>query len=85
MFSAHCLAYPYLSGVDPGDDGGGGRGWSFIFAVLLSFVFFNVYEHTDVGKKLPIIGGWRGALLIGFLSRAGAERIFAALKALLGG
>ncbi|MGZ8845880.1 MAG: hypothetical protein ACXW3C_05400 [Pyrinomonadaceae bacterium] len=56
-----------------------------ISAVILAIIFFNVYEHTDLGKKLAFGVGWRGALLIGALCGIGADRILAAIKALIFG
>jgi hypothetical protein len=54
-------------------------------AIILALVFFNVYEFTEMGKKLIIGIGWRSALLIGVLCGILGDRILAAVKALLGG
>ena len=51
---------------------------------ILALIFFNVYEFTDIGKKIGIGVGWRSALLIGALCGLLGDRILAALKALIG-
>lgn len=51
--------------------------------IISALVFFNVYERTEVGKKLDVGLSWRSALLIGFLCGLLGERIIAALKALI--
>jgi hypothetical protein len=55
-----------------------------VSAVIISIIFFNVYEYTDLGKKFTMGVGWRSALLIGFLSGMLGDRLVAALTALLG-
>lgn len=56
-----------------------------ISAVILAIIFFNVYEHTDLGKKFTFGVGWRGALVIGALCGIGGDRILAAIKAIIFG
>jgi hypothetical protein len=55
-----------------------------VTAMILSLLFFNIYEQTDLGRRLRIGVDWRAALLIGVLSGIGGDRIIAALKALIG-
>ncbi len=60
-------------------------GFQAIASTILALIFFNIYEFTDIGKKIGRVGvGWRSALLIGALCGLFADRIFAALKTLLG-
>lgn len=66
-----------------------GHGWYFLDSPLLqsavvAFVFYNIYEYTDLGKRWNFSINWRGALLIGFLSGFVGERIMNTLNALLG-
>jgi len=66
-----------------------GRGWYFLDSPLLqsavvAFVFYNIYEYTDLGRRWNFGVNWRGALLIGFLSGFVGERIMNTLNALLG-
>ena len=53
-------------------------------ASILAFIVFNVYEYTNMFKTLRNRLSWRQALLIGFICGIGVERIFEALKALVG-
>lgn len=52
--------------------------------VILALVFFNVFEFTNLLTELRATLGWRSALLVGVLSGLGSDRIFNAIKALLG-
>lgn len=56
----------------------------FTSAAILAIVFFNIYEFTEVGKRLTVGLGWRAAMLAGFLCGLLSDRIVDALKALLG-
>lgn len=51
---------------------------------ILALIFFNVYEHTSIGKGIGISVSWRSALLIGALCGLAQDRVLAALKALIG-
>ncbi len=53
-------------------------------AVIVALVFFNIYEHTSLGKKFTLGVDWRAALFIGVMSGLLSERIVEALKTLLG-
>jgi hypothetical protein len=56
-----------------------------IASIILALIFFNIYEFTDLGKKIGGVGiGWRSALFIGALCGLFGDRILAALKTLLG-
>lgn len=55
-----------------------------IAAMITALFFYNVYDSTDVGRKLNVGVGWRSALIIGGLSGLLNERIIAALHGLLG-
>ena len=57
---------------------------TWIGSAILAFVFFNVYEFTDVGRNFRMGLGWRSALLIGALCGLMGDRILVALKAFLG-
>jgi hypothetical protein len=59
--------------------------WSQILAAMLTALFFfNIYDSTEVGKKINVGTGWRSALLIGGLSGLMNEKVVAALQALIG-
>ena len=51
---------------------------------IVALIFFNVYEHTSLGKELTLSISWRSALLIGALCGLGQDRILTALTALIG-
>jgi hypothetical protein len=55
-----------------------------VSALIISLVFFNVYEFTALADKFRMAVGWRSALLIGLLCGLAGERIVAALKAFAG-
>jgi hypothetical protein len=55
-----------------------------IAAMITALFFYNVYDSTDVGRKLDLGASWRSALIIGGLSGLLNERIIAALHGLLG-
>jgi len=55
-----------------------------ISGFILALVFFNVYEHTEIGKKIGLGVSWRSALLIGVLCGLLSDRVLAAVKALIG-
>jgi hypothetical protein len=57
---------------------------SVISAALTAVLFYNVYESTEVGKKLASGSGWRSALIIGGLSGLLNEKVVAALEGLFG-
>ncbi|MBD9612231.1 hypothetical protein IB245_12035 [Pseudomonas sp. PDM02] len=52
---------------------------------IVALVFFNIYEHTSIGKGLDVSISWRSALLIGALCGLAQDRVLAALTALIGG
>ncbi|HPQ70361.1 MAG TPA: hypothetical protein PKW95_14630 [bacterium] len=52
-------------------------GW---MAELTAFVFFCIYEYTEMGKKINMTLGWRTAVLIGVFSGMAADRILDAIK-----
>lgn len=59
--------------------------WSQILAAMLTALFFfNIYDSTEVGKKINVGTGWRSALLIGGLSGLMNEKVVSALQALVG-
>ena len=69
----------------------GGISWTSIFplselvaSLILALVFFNVFEFTDLLKGMRRNLGWRSAMLIGVLCGLGSDRIFAAIKSLIG-
>jgi hypothetical protein len=57
---------------------------SLISAAVTAIIFFNVYDWTDIGKKVDPSSGWRSALVIGAMSGLLNERVVAALKDLFG-
>jgi hypothetical protein len=57
---------------------------SSLSASILALVFYNVYEFTEIGKKIAIGIGWRGALAIGTLCGLMQERIVTAIQTLAG-
>jgi len=56
-----------------------------IASMILALVFFNIFEFTNLLPKIRSSLGWRSALAIGVLCGVASDRIYAALKALLGG
>jgi len=54
-----------------------------IKSVIISLLFFNLFEFTNFGKKLKFRFDWRRALIIGLLSGAFGDRVVEAIKALL--
>jgi hypothetical protein len=56
----------------------------FIASMITALFFYNIYDSTDIGKKINVGTGWRSALLIGGLSGLLNERVIAALRGLLG-
>lgn len=55
-----------------------------IIGPIVALVFFNIYEHTSLGKGLNFSISWRSALLIGALCGLAQDRVVAALTALIG-
>lgn len=55
-----------------------------IVGPIVALVFFNIYEHTSLGKGLNFSISWRSALLIGALCGLAQDRVIAALTALIG-
>jgi hypothetical protein len=53
-----------------------------ISAMITALFFYNIYDSTDVGRKLDAGRGWRSALLIGGLSGLVNDKIVQALEAL---
>jgi hypothetical protein len=51
---------------------------------IVALIFFNIYEHTSLGKELTLSISWRSALLIGALCGLAQDRILTALTALIG-
>jgi hypothetical protein len=56
----------------------------FVAAMITALFFFNIYDATEIGKKINVGAGWRSALLIGGLSGLLNEKVVAALQSLLG-
>jgi len=54
-----------------------------IIAPVIAFIFFNIYEHTSLGKNLNVGVSWRSALLIGALCGLSQDRVLSALQAFL--
>ena len=55
-----------------------------IVGPIVALVFFNIYEHTALGKKLNFSISWRSALFVGALCGLAQDRVIAALTALIG-
>jgi hypothetical protein len=53
-------------------------------SVIIAILFFNIYEFTDIGKKLKIGINWRTALVFGILAGLLGDRLVEALRVLLG-
>ena len=58
-------------------------GEPFVCAII-SFIFFNVYEHTEYSGKFKMNLNWRYALLIGVVCGILGERIIKGFQAFLG-
>ena len=56
-----------------------------IIGPIVALVFFNIYEHTSLGKELNFSISWRSALFVGALCGLAQDRVIAALTALIGG
>jgi hypothetical protein len=56
----------------------------FVIPAILSYVFYNLYEYTDISKGLKVSINWRGALLLGFLSGFMSDRIMRAFASIIG-
>ena len=52
--------------------------------MITALFFYNVYDSTDVGRKIKVGVGWRSALIIGGLSGLLNDRVVEALRGLLG-
>jgi hypothetical protein len=57
---------------------------SALAAVITALFFFNVYDSTEIGKKINAGSGWRSALIIGGLSGLVNDRVVQALRGLFG-
>lgn len=55
-----------------------------VLGPIVALIFFNIYEHTALGKELSLSISWRSALLIGALCGLAQDRILTALTALIG-
>ncbi len=58
--------------------------FSSIGAAILAVVFFNIYEFTDLGKRINMRLGWRSALFIGAACGLFSDRIIKAFGVLVG-
>jgi hypothetical protein len=56
----------------------------FVAGSILALIFFNAFEFTDLLKDLRENFGWRSAMLIGVICGLSSDRIFNALKVLIG-
>jgi hypothetical protein len=52
--------------------------------VLTSLLFYNIFNSTNVGKRINFRRGWRGALLVGVLAGLLNQRVIAVMVSLLG-
>jgi hypothetical protein len=57
---------------------------SILSSSIIALVFFNVYEHTNLSRRLDMPISWRSALLIGVLCGLSHERIIASIQSLIG-
>ncbi|WP_163830712.1 ABC-2 transporter permease [Spartinivicinus ruber] len=57
----------------------------FVAALVSALIFFNIYEHTELGKKLNQGISWRSVLMIGAICGLLNDRIIAALTGLITG
>jgi hypothetical protein len=55
-----------------------------ITSIIVGVLFFNIYEFTDLGKKINMGVNWRSALLIGILAGLFGDRLIEALKVFIG-
>jgi hypothetical protein len=55
-----------------------------VAAMIIALVFFNIYEHTELGSRVKFGVGWRSALLIGVLAGLFTERLLKALTVFVG-
>ena len=55
-----------------------------ISALIISLLFFNILEFTDIGKKLNIGINWRSAMFIGVMAGIMGERLIESMKVLIG-
>jgi hypothetical protein len=55
-----------------------------ISALIISLIFFNILEFTDIGKKLNIGINWRSAMFIGVMAGIMGERLVESMKVLIG-
>jgi hypothetical protein len=57
---------------------------SFVSAALTALFFYNIYEWTEIGRRIEGAVGWRSALIIGGMSGLLNQKVVAALEALFG-
>jgi hypothetical protein len=55
-----------------------------ITSIIISVLFFNVFEFTEMGKKLKTGVNWRTALTIGILAGMFGDRLIDAIKVFIG-
>jgi hypothetical protein len=55
-----------------------------IASMITALFFYNIYDSTEIGRKINVGVGWRSALLIGGLSGLLNQKVVAALQGLLG-
>jgi hypothetical protein len=55
-----------------------------VAGMVLAFLVFNIYEHTEFGSRVKMGVGWRSALLIGVLAGLFTERFLKALTVFIG-
>jgi hypothetical protein len=55
-----------------------------ISALIISLLFFNILEFTDIGKRLNIGINWRSAMFIGVIAGLMGERLVESMKVLIG-
>jgi hypothetical protein len=55
-----------------------------ISALIISLIFFNILEFTDIGKRLKIGINWRSAMFIGVMAGIMGERLVESMKVLIG-
>lgn len=56
-----------------------------IIGPIVALVFFNIYEHTSLGRQFNFSISWRSALFVGALCGLAQHRVIEALTALIGG
>ena len=59
-------------------------GSTVIIAIIVTLIFFNIYEFTELGNRFKMSLGWRSALLIGALCGFFGDRIVAAIQGFIG-